>query len=86
MHATMTQQALQSLSVPDAAREAGAASGAPLTLLRLRAQWPWQGATVAYSAMDGRWSVLRSSFFSPSLDARLPRRSSRWRGLLQHGA
>ena len=43
MNATMTQQALPSLSVPSAAPESGAVSGASLTLLRLRAQRLWQG-------------------------------------------
>lgn len=67
MHATMTQQALPSLLVPSAAPGAGAAHGAPLTLLRLEGGAALAGATLAYSAMGGRWGVFAMLFLLPDL-------------------
>ena len=67
MHTTMTQQALPSLSVPSAALEAGAVSGAPLTLLRLEGAAVVAAATLAYSTMGGRWGIFALLFLLPDL-------------------
>lgn len=65
MHATMTHQALPSLTVPTAAKEAGAVFGVPLTLLRLEGAAALMGAALAYSTLGGRWSVFALFFLLP---------------------
>jgi Domain of unknown function (DUF4260) len=71
MNATMPQQALGSVSatVPAsmAARETGAVSGAPRALLRFEGAAALLGATFAYSALGGRWSVFALLFLLPDL-------------------
>ncbi len=67
MHATMTHQALPSLTVPTAAKEAGAVFGVPLTLLRLEGAAALMGAALAYSTLGGRWSVFALFFLLPNL-------------------
>jgi hypothetical protein len=67
MNATMTQQARPSLSVPSAAPETGAVSGAPLTLLRLEGAAALAGATLAYSALGGPWGMFALLFLLPDL-------------------
>ena len=71
MNATMPQQALgsvsRSASASMVAREAGAASGAPRTLLRLEGAAALVGATLAYAASSGRWSVFALLFLLPDL-------------------
>jgi hypothetical protein len=67
MNATMTRQALPSVSAPDAATETGAVSGAPRMVLRLEGAAALAGAAFAYAALGGRWSVFAALFLVPDV-------------------
>jgi hypothetical protein len=67
MNATMTHQALPSVSSSGEAHETGAVSGGPLMLLRLEGAAALAGASVAYSAIDGRGGVFAALFLVPDL-------------------
>ena len=67
MNAAMTHQAVPSDSTLGDALETGAASGAPLMMLRLEGAVALAGASLAYSAIDGRWGVFAALFLVPDL-------------------
>jgi hypothetical protein len=67
MNATMTYQALRSVSTSAEAHAAGAVSGGPLMMLRLEGAAALVGASVAYSALGGRWGVFAALFLLPDL-------------------
>jgi hypothetical protein len=67
MNATMTHQAVASVSTLGEARQTGAASGAPRMLLRLEGAAALAGASLAYSTIDGRWGVFAVLFLLPDL-------------------
>jgi hypothetical protein len=67
MTATMTHQAVPSVSAPTAAEDPAAVSGAPRTLLRLEGAAGLAGAAFAYSALGGRWGVFALLFLLPDL-------------------
>ena len=67
MNATMTQQALLSVSAQDVVEEPGAVSGAPRLVLRLEGAAALAGASLAYSALGGRWGVFALLFLIPDL-------------------
>jgi hypothetical protein len=67
MNATMTHQTVASVSTLGEGQEAGAASGAPLMILRLEGAAALAGASLAYSAIDGRWGFFAVLFLVPDL-------------------
>ncbi len=67
MTATMTCQASSAVSIPSATTEVGAVSGGPLTMLRLEGAAALAGASLAYSAFDGRWGVFSALFLIPDI-------------------
>jgi len=66
MNATMPQHAL-SVPTPSATEDRGAASDAPRSLLRLEGAVAGVGATLAYAAMNGRWSLFALLLLVPDL-------------------
>jgi hypothetical protein len=67
MNATMNHQAAPPISMLSVTKETGAVSGAPLRMLRLEGAAALAGASVAYSTLDGRWSVFALLFLLPDL-------------------
>src|ERR1700722_20462249 len=67
MNATMIQQALLSVPVENVVEEPGAVSGAPRMMLRLEGAAALAGASLAYSALGGRWGVFALLFLVPDL-------------------
>ncbi len=67
MNVTMTLQALTYAPTPTVAGAIGAVSGAPHTLLRLEGAVALLGATLAYSALGGRWAMFAMLFLLPDL-------------------
>ena len=67
MNATMTHEALPSVSTASDLQATGAVSGAPLTVLRLEAAAALAGASLAYSSRGGRWGLFAALFLVPDL-------------------
>jgi hypothetical protein len=67
MNATMTHPAVPSVSTLGDVQQTGAASGAPLMMLRLEGAAALAGASLAYSTIDGRWGVFAMLFLVPDL-------------------
>jgi hypothetical protein len=67
MNATMTYEGLRSSPIRNDTRASGAASGAPLMLLRLEGAAALAGATVAFRALGGGWALFALLFLLPDL-------------------
>jgi hypothetical protein len=66
-HATSTLPALPTLPTVGEASVAGAVFGGPLVMLRLEGAAALVCASLAYSTLDGRWSVFALLFLLPDL-------------------
>lgn len=66
-HATAAGEADPAVSTPPVTPNLGAATGAPLILLRLEGAATLAAASIAYAALHGGWALFAALFLVPDL-------------------